>query len=197
MQGWQVVAPTREEMDLRDGASIRRWCADQRGLKIDALVHSAAVNRPSALSEISDEIWDESLQVNLTALRQVVQAALPAMAGGARIVALGSILGTVSRPGRAAYSATKSAVNAFIRSLAIELGPHGILANAICPGYIDTDLTRQNNSPDQLASIARNVPLGRLGTAAEIAFLAAWLCSAQNTYLTGQAIVVDGGFTCQ
>lgn len=195
-QGWTVLAPTRAELDLNNGAAIRSWCDSPGAENIDALVHCAGVNWPRPLAEITDEIWDETFQVNLTALRQLAQGVASRMVGGGRIVAVSSILSLVSRPGRATYSATKSAVNGFIRALAIELGPQNILANALCPGYVDTDLTRQNNSPEQLAAIAETIPLRRLGTAQEIAKLAVWLCSAENTYLTGQAIVIDGGFTC-
>lgn len=194
-QGWEVLAPARMELDLSDGGGIRRWCATLGGQRFDAFVHSAGVNWPKPLAQISDDLWAETLQVNLTALRQLVQGVAPRLVGG-RILALSSIFGIVTRANRAAYSATKAAVNGFIRTLAVELGPEGILANALCPGYIDTDLTRQNNTTEQLAAIAQAIPLGRLGTPEEIAKLAVWLCSSHNTYLTGQAIVADGGFTC-
>jgi len=196
VQGWRVLAPSRDELDLSDGDAIRRWCTALGAEKIDALVHSAGVNRPRALAEITDEIWADSFQVNLTALRQLAQGIAPRMTGGGRIVAMSSIFGIVSRPGRATYSATKAAVNGFIRALAVELGPQGILANALCPGYVLTDMTRQNNTPEQLDEIAGTIPLRRIGTPQEIARLAVWLCSEQNTYLTGQAVVCDGGQTC-
>ena len=194
-QGWQVLSPTRSELDLRDGDAIRSWCAALGTEKVDAFVHSAGVNSPRPLAQITDELWAVTLQVNLTALRQLTQGIVPRMVAGGRIVALSSILGIVSRPGRATYSATKAAVNGLIRALAVELGPQGILANALCPGYVETDLTRQNNSPEQLTAITESIPLRRLASAQEIARLAVWLCSAQNTYLTGQAIAIDGGFT--
>jgi 3-oxoacyl-[acyl-carrier protein] reductase len=112
-----------------------------------------------------------------------------------RILALGSILGIVSRPERAAYSASKAALAAFIRTLAVELGPRGILANVLCPGFVETDLTRQNNTPEEIAAVVQSIPLHRLAMPEEIARLAVWLCSKQNTYITGQSIVCDGGFT--
>jgi 3-oxoacyl-[acyl-carrier protein] reductase len=84
-----------------------------------------------------------------------------------------------------------------VRALAVDLAHQGTLINAVCPGYIDTDMTRQNNSPEQLASIANAIPLGRLGLPEEISKLVVWLCSQDNTYITGQGIVIDGGFTCQ
>jgi len=194
-QGWQVLTPERAELDLARPESIQAWAEALDEPKLDALVHSAGVNWPKPLAEITDEVWDATFQINLRAFRQLVQAVLPRLEGG-RILALSSILGIVTRANRSTYSATKAAVNAFVRTLAVELGPRGILANTLCPGYIDTDLTRQNNSPEQLAAIAATIPLGRLGKPEEMARLAVWLCSEQNSYLTGQSIVADGGFTC-
>jgi 3-oxoacyl-[acyl-carrier protein] reductase len=195
-RGWKVLAPSRAELDLRDGNAIRRWCAALDAPKVDALVHSAGVNWPGPIGDVAGDVWADTLQVNLTALFQLAQGVAPRMQGGGRIVALSSILAFVSRPGRGPYSAAKAGVNGFIRALAAELGPRGILANALCPGYIDTDLTRANNTPEQIEAIVGTIPLRRLGTPQEIARLAVWLCSDENTYLTGQAIYCDGGFTC-
>ena len=82
------------------------------------------------------------------------------------------------------------------RALAIELAPYNILVNAVAPGYVLTDLTRQNNSEVDLEKISQAIPLRRLASPEEIASVVAFLCSQQNTYLTGQTIVVDGGYTC-
>ena len=92
---------------------------------------------------------------------------------------------------------TKAALNALTRSAAVEFGPDGVIVNSLAPGYVDTSLTRQNNSPDAIASIESAIPLRRLAQADELARVAAFLVSEDNTYLTGQTIVVDGGFTCQ
>ncbi len=91
---------------------------------------------------------------------------------------------------------SKAALNGMTRSLAIELAPHNILVNAIAPGYVLTDLTRQNNTEAELSDISRAIPLGRLAQPAEVAAVVAFLCSPRNSYLTGQTIVVDGGYTC-
>jgi 3-oxoacyl-[acyl-carrier protein] reductase len=91
---------------------------------------------------------------------------------------------------------SKAALNGLTRSLAIELAPFNILVNAVAPGYVLTDLTRQNNTEAELGGISRTIPLGRLAQPAEIAAVVAFLCSPRNTYITGQTIVVDGGYTC-
>lgn len=195
--GWQVLAPTRAELDLSDASSIRGWCASLPAeIVVDAIVHSAGVNWPRPIEAVDEPIWQATMQVNVAAALQLVQGLQPRLPG-ARIVMLGSILGLVSRPHRSAYSASKAALQGLVRAMAVELGPQQTLVNALCPGYVDTDLTRANNSAAQLEAIAATIPLRRLGTPTEVARLAVWLCSRQNTYLTGQSLVIDGGFTCQ
>ncbi len=96
-----------------------------------------------------------------------------------------------------AYAASKSAINGVTRTLALELGPHGILGNAIAPGYVNTELTRQNNSAEQIQAISDTIPLQRLAEPAEIAEMVTFLCSGKNSYMTGQVLVVDGGYVCR
>jgi 3-oxoacyl-[acyl-carrier protein] reductase len=116
--------------------------------------------------------------------------------GYGRILNTSSILGIVTKEGRAAYSMTKAALNALTRSAALEFGAGGVLVNSLAPGYVDTELTRKNNSPKEMTSIISSIPLGRMADPQELAKVAGFLVSDQNTYLTGQTIVVDGGFTC-
>ena len=113
-----------------------------------------------------------------------------------RIVNISSIWSVVSRAGRISYSMSKTAINGMTRSLAIELAPFNILVNAVAPGYVLTDLTRHNNSEAELQKIGATIPLQRLANPAEIAKVVAFLCSDKNTYLTGQTIMVDGGYSC-
>jgi 3-oxoacyl-[acyl-carrier protein] reductase len=102
----------------------------------------------------------------------------------------------VTKEQRAAYSTVKSGLNGLTRTLAVELGPSNVLVNAVGPGYVETELTRQNNSPEDLKRIANSIPLGRLAQPAEIAKFVAFLCSDDNSYTTGQLLLIDGGFTC-
>jgi 3-oxoacyl-[acyl-carrier protein] reductase len=112
-----------------------------------------------------------------------------------RIVNISSIYSIISRKGRAAYSASKAGLNGFTRTAALEYAGEGILVNSVCPGFVDTDLTRQNNTREQLAELTNHVPLRKLGSPDEIANFVYFLGSEQNQFITGQTIPIDGGFT--
>jgi len=198
-RGVVVVAPSRASLDLLDPASIERFAAQHAADGIDILVNNAGINRLNALEHVRDDDWAAMLQVNLTGPFKLIQAFAPHMAarGWGRIVNVSSIFSIVTRQRRAAYSAAKSALNGVTRAAAVELAPKKILVNALCPGYVNTELTRKNNSPADLEAIARTIPLGRLAEPSEVAAVAAFLCSEDNGYITGQTIVADGGFVCQ
>jgi 3-oxoacyl-[acyl-carrier protein] reductase len=114
-----------------------------------------------------------------------------------RIVNISSIWSAVSKHARVSYTISKSGVNGMTRALAVELAPFNVLVNAVAPGYVNTELTKQNNTEEQLETIRNTIPVKRLAEPNEIAEVVAFLCSERNTYLTGQVIIVDGGFTCQ
>jgi len=195
----QVFSPSRSDCDLADLSSIENFLSLFPGKKIDILVNNAGINFPLKIDELGIENWSASLQVNLTAPLLLSQHFAKEMraSGWGRIVNISSVFSLLTKEGRAAYSATKSALNALTRTCAIEWGKDGVLVNSILPGYIDTDLTRQNNKPEQLTRIREQIPLGRFADPSEIARVVVFLCSEQNTYLTGQNVVVDGGFTIQ
>lgn len=197
--GWKILAPSRAELDLLAPESVERFCAGIRGAAaVDALINNAGINMLNLVTDLQDDDWAAMLQVNVTAPRKLIQAVAGGMTSRhwGRIVNISSVFGIVSRAGRAAYSTTKAAINGFTRTAAIELGPEGILVNAVCPGYVETDLTYINNSPADIDAIKQTIPLRRLAAPNEIARLVAFLCSDANTYLTGQTVIADGGFTC-
>jgi 3-oxoacyl-[acyl-carrier protein] reductase len=198
-RGHEVLAPTRAELDLAESASVQNFVRENSGRTIDVLINNAGINQLNAIEAIDEAVWAAMLQVNLTSALRLAQAFLPGMAqrGWGRVLGVSSIFSLATKNKRAAYSMTKAALNALVRSIAVEYGPHGILANALCPGFVETDLTRQNNSPQELAALAETVPLRRLAQPEEIARVACFLASDENSYLTGQAVVVDGGFLCQ
>ena len=198
-RGCRVVAPSRSELDLGNPDSVDAYLHSHADLPVDILINNAGINILNAIPDIDATTWQAMLQVNLTAALRLIQAFAPGMAsrGWGRILSMSSILSVVTRDRRAAYSMTKAALNALTRSTAVEFGPSNVLANALAPGYVDTALTHQNNTPDMLKALEATIPLRRLARAEELAKAAAFLVSEENSYLTGQTLVVDGGFTCQ
>jgi 3-oxoacyl-[acyl-carrier protein] reductase len=193
----KVLTPSRTELDLGSDRSMESYLAslDQ---PIDILINDAGINRIAMLENIQSADIKDTLQLNLLAPFRLIQFLAPQMKARnyGRIVNISSVWSVVSRAGRTSYTMSKTALNGMTRSLAVELAPFNILVNAVAPGYVMTDLTRQNNSPAEIEKISQTIPLQRLAEPQEIADVVSFLCSEQNTYLTGQTIVVDGGYTC-
>lgn len=198
MEGYYVIAPSREELDLSSGESVEAYLSAHTDPAVDVLINNAGINTPQMIRAISLENWSQTLQVNLGSALRLIQHFAPGMAsrGFGRILNTSSILGTVTKEGRALYSMTKAALDALTRSAAVELGPSGVVVNSLAPGYVDTELTRQNNSPEAIERIISSIPLRRMAKPEELAKVAVFLVSEDNTYITGQTIVADGGFTC-
>lgn len=197
-EGHEVHSPTRAELDLASPASVQAYL---QGLtwQPDILINNAGLNKINPLETLSLDDWQAVMNINLTApflLTQAVAGSMKARGWG-RIVNISSVYSRVSRTGRMAYTASKAGLNGLTQSAAVELAPYNILVNAICPGFVETDMTRQNNSPTQIEALLARVPLGRLAQPEEIAALVAFLVSDRNTYLTGQCIPIDGGFLSQ
>ena len=112
-----------------------------------------------------------------------------------KIVNIGSIWGIVSKPGRTTYSAAKHGIHGITKTLAVELAEYNVLVNTVSPGFTLTELTRKNNTEEQIAQIAENIPMRRMAEPKEIADVVCYLVSERNTYITGQLIAVDGGYT--
>lgn len=195
--GAHVLAPSRADLDLRDGAAVEAFAAAVDG-PIDILVNVAGMNPLAALDRIADADLEEVLALNLLAPFRLCRALAPGMArrGYGRIVNISSIWSLVAKPGRAAYAVSKSGLNGLTRSLAVELAEHNVLVNAVAPGFVATEMTYRNNSPDELAALVSHVPIGRLGTPAEIAEIVAFYASQRNSFATGQIVVCDGGYSC-
>jgi 3-oxoacyl-[acyl-carrier protein] reductase len=194
----EVLTPTRDGLDLSSNDSIHAYLA---GLSqsIDILVNNAGINVLGGADEFQDHDLEQTLQINLTAPMKIARALIPEMKKKrfGRIVNISSIWSLISKSRRVTYTTTKAALNGFTRSLAIELAPYNILVNAIAPGYVNTELTRQNNTPDDIAAIEKMIPMKRLAEPEEIAELVCFLTSQRNSYMTGQVITIDGGYTCQ
>lgn len=195
--GLRVLNPSRKELDLLSNNSIDVYLKSLT-LPVDILVNNAGINRLAEFADIPDADLEDTLQVNLTAPIRLTRGLLPGMIKRryGRIVNISSIWSVISKPGRLAYAVSKSGLNSFTRALAVELAPYNILVNAVAPGYVNTELTRQNNSQKDLQNIIETIPIRRLAEPEEIASLVAFLCSEKNTYLMGQCLLIDGGFTC-
>jgi 3-oxoacyl-[acyl-carrier protein] reductase len=191
-----VLAPPRAELDLADSASVDRYLArlDQ---PIDILVNDAGVNRLAGLVETDDDLLRDTLEVNLIAPLRLARALAPAMAerGWGRVVNVTSVWTVVARERRLPYIVSKTGLNGLTRAMAVEFGSRGVLVNAVAPGFVMTEMTTQNNTPEQLQVIAKGVPLRRLAEPDEIAELVAFLASSRNSFMTGQVLVCDGGYS--
>jgi 3-oxoacyl-[acyl-carrier protein] reductase len=194
--GARVLAPPRIELDLADSASVDRYLArlDQ---PIDILVNDAGVNRLAGLVETDDDLLRDTLEVNLIAPLRLARALAPAMAerGWGRVVNVTSVWTVVAKERRLPYIVSKTALNGLTRAMAVEFGSRGVLVNAVAPGFVMTEMTTRNNTPEQLQVIAEGVPLRRLAEPDEIAELVAFLASGRNSFMTGQVLVCDGGYS--
>ena len=165
--------------------------------KVDVLINNAGVNKIDTISEISVEDWDWINTVNLKGpflLTQAVSESMKLQESG-KIINIASILGVVSKEKRATYSSTKWGLIGFTKAVALDLAPFNVLVNSVSPGFVDTDLTRRILGPENIKKLVETIPQKRLGKTDEIAKVVLFICSDLNTYITGQNIVVDGGFT--
>jgi len=183
--------------DFTDLGQIRA-CADfVRRAEPDVLVNNAGINKIAPFAEIALDDFLRIQQVNVVAPFLLSQAAITGMKrkGWGRIVVMSSIWGKISKEYRASYSASKFALDGLTLALAIEHGADGILANCVAPGFVDTDLTRRVLGEEQIQRLVSAVPVRRMAGVSEIARLVVWLRSPDNTYITGQNIAIDGGFS--
>jgi 3-oxoacyl-[acyl-carrier protein] reductase len=196
-EGHVVTRVGRADFDLQNPAQIDKFFAHVRG-GWRILIHSAGLNRPKLFEHTAIDEIEASLQANLVGFLHVLKHVAPTLTdgGGGRIVMLSSIYGTIGRAGRLPYVMSKHALIGAARTLAIEFGSKGVLVNTLSPGYVDTELTRRNNDEATISRFRAGIPVGRLGDPSDMAEVCAFLCSPRNRYLTGQDIVVDGGFTC-
>ena len=196
-EGHEVVAPTSSELDLADLDAVELWISNNSNLYIGGLVLSAGINSPKAFLEISDSDFARTFDVNMKSSRMLIQAFLPTMVKHkvGRIVAVSSAYANLARIDRSSYSISKAALEALIRSIAVEHANTNIIANVVVPGFISTPLTQKNNSQTQIHKLLERIPIGRLGTPLEVAQLVSFLLSEKNTYITGQSIAIDGGFS--
>lgn len=184
------------QADLASIDSISRMVAALDDGSVDILVNNAGVWMPTPLGSTSEERLNEVLDTNLRGTFWLTQAALPKLRDGARIVNISSTAGRVGiAGGRSLYGATKAAVDSLTKSWALELAPRGIRVNAVAPGYVETDMTAEHlGDPETRERALSRHPLGRLGTADDVARAVVFLCAEDSAFVTGQSLNVSGGF---
>ena len=203
--GWPAVPAVA---DVSAEADVRRVVEElyERFGRLDIVFNNAGVARMGTIGQITTTDWDRSFDVNVKGVFVVSRVALPYLqaTGGAVIVNQASVAGMVGIPNMAAYCASKGAVIALTRAMAVDFGPLGIRVNAIAPGTVVTPMTegllaaRGGGDRDTgIEKTAEKYPLGRLGTAEEIASAAVFLCSDEASFITGAVLAADGGMTCQ
>ena len=187
-RGFYVVA------DLAQRSSAER-VAREAG-RVDILVNNAGSNTPQPIDEITDEAWDQVLEVHLWTAMALTRAVAPQMKerGWGRVIHISSILGFMSQPGRGTYSAAKAALQGLARGSASDLGPHGITVNCIAPGAFVTEMGERNWTEEQRAVLAARTALGRWARPEELAGPILLLASDAGSYVTGTTLVVDGGW---
>ncbi len=194
--GYNVLAPTRTEMDLASENSIHDYIGSITA-PIHALVNNAGINPLATVGNLNFDdahammatnFWAPVLLTNLLAPRMKEQCY-------GRIVNISSIWSGVTKSGRSMYASSKAAINAFTRTAAVEYAEYNVLVNAVAPGYVNTELTQINNTPEQIETIKNNLPIRRLAEPSEIAELIFFMASEKNSFVTGQTIFADGGYS--
>ena len=184
-------------VDFLNDDSVATFVEFLKQQQVDVLVNNAGINKIGEFATIDVDDFDRILRVNLRTPFQLCQAVIPYMKENnwGRIVNLTSIFGNISKEYRASYSSSKFGLDGMTAALSAEVSEFGILANSVGPGFIDTDLTRSVLGDRGIAEIKKGIPMKRLGRIDEIASLVSWLVSKENTYISGQNIMIDGGFS--
>ena len=182
---------TVAELDISDVDSVENFKKTVDDFGPEILVNNAGITKDNIFLRMSDDEWLDVINTNLTGTFRITKLVAKGMLKQkwGRIVNISSISGMMGNPGQANYSASKSGIDGFTRSLAKELGSRNITVNSIAPGFISTDMTEDLSNED----LIKNIPLGRMGNVEDVASLVMFLSSEDANYITGQTLVVDGG----
>ena len=183
-------------LDLSSKDSIEEFwnSLEESGKDISVLVNNAGITRDNIVLRMSDEEWEEIMSVHLYGTFQLSKKALKMMLKSkwGRIINISSASASIGNRGQSNYAAAKAGVEAFTKSLAKEVGKRDITINAVAPGFISTDMTKNNDGVNS-EYLIKEIPLGRFGEPEEVANLVNFLCSPDSSYITGQTIHINGG----
>lgn len=190
------VAGEGRKLDVRDVQAVSTLVDDVTAAQgtPTILVNNAGITRDNLLMRMKDEEWDDIINTNLSSVYRVTKACLRGMmkARAGRIINIASVVGAMGNAGQTNYAAAKAGIMGFSRSLAREVGSRNITVNTVAPGFIDTDMTRAL-SEEQRVQLTKEIPLGRMGEAEDIAATVLFLASPQAGYISGQTLHVNGG----
>ena len=185
-------------LDFKNDDSIKNFFNYLHSYKkIDIIINNAGINKIDDISNVDTEDWNRIFKVNLDGPFKLIKEVSPIMKKNnyGRIINVSSIFGVVSKEKRSSYSSTKWGIIGLTKSSALDLSKYNILVNSVSPGFVDTELTSKILGKSGIKEVSKNIPLGRLAKASEIANIIAYLSSDLNTYITAQNIIIDGGFT--
>jgi 3-oxoacyl-[acyl-carrier protein] reductase len=182
--------------DISDSNNVTELVKDiiEKHGRIDILINNAGITRDNLLMRMSEDDWNEVVNVNLKAAFTAIKAASRSMIKqrSGRIINISSVVGLMGNAGQVNYAASKAGLIGMTKSVARELASRGITANCIAPGYVETEMT--NKLTDEVkSSLNEQIPLGRIGNVEDIAYAVAFLASDEASYITGQTLAVDGG----
>jgi 3-oxoacyl-[acyl-carrier protein] reductase len=187
-------------LDFHDHEGVREFQNEiSKYEKLDVLINNAGIQIKHEVDEIRDEDWNRVIDVNLTGPMKMMRMVVPKMKkqGSGHILNISSVAGLISKPRQSSYSASKSGLIGLTKSSALDLAKFNIKVNVLCPGTTYTPMVDKLLNETQQQQIKDKVPMGRFADVSEIANFTMMLCSDYNTFMTGESIILDGGFTAQ
>lgn len=187
-------------VDLSSDHSLNGFLIELEKIpKIDICVNNAGINIVREFTKVTFDEFLKVQQINVFGPRRILNVVVPKMKANhyGRIVNIASIWSVINRPGRSSYGISKNAIHGLTKALSIELAADNIMVNSLSPGFTMTELTKNTNTPEQLIELGNKVAARRLADPQEQANVVAFLCSEQNSYMTGQNLVVDGGYSLE
>lgn len=193
-KGYTVISPSRNQLDLSNYESVSKY---ELPCEIDILINNAGINYLSDITSITIDKVSEMMQVNVISPMFLINKVSKSMINKkyGKILNISSIFGSRSKEKRVMYSTTKSAIEGMTRGVAMDLSKYNIMVNSVSPGYVNTNLTKQNNNEQELEIIKSKIPIKILAEPKDIANVVLFMISKENTYITGQNIFVDGGLS--